>query len=104
MKSEYTLTGVQRGKGDSVIDGKPQKWDYTRFHLMADLPEDKGNALGAATQVFQCGSSDEFAKWQNLKFPLTVECEFKVGTTGKGITTMVLVAIKPTQTQAVRVK
>jgi hypothetical protein len=104
MKTEQTLTGVQRGKGDSIIDGKPQKWDYTRFHLIAELPDDKGNSVGSATQVFQCGLSDEYAKWEKHSYPMTVECEFELGTTGKGMTTMVLKSIKPTAAQPVRVK
>ncbi len=104
MKTEQTLTGVQRGKGDSIIDGKPQKWDYIKFHIMAELPEDKGNAVGMATQVFQCGTSDEWSKWEHAKLPMTVECEFGLGTTGKGITTTVLKSIKPTAAQPVRVK
>jgi hypothetical protein len=104
MQAQGTLTGVQRGKGEGVIDGKQLEWDYTKFHIISQLPSKGDNARGEATQEYKFGLSAEFDKWKNIPLPATVDLEFAVTTNGKGMQQTELVAIKPQPMQPTRVK
>lgn len=104
MQTIGTLTGVQRSVGDSVIEGKQVKWDYTKFHLISELPTKGNNSRGQATQEYRFGSSSEFEKWMNIPLPATVEVTFTLSTNGKSGQSTELTAIKPQGTQPTRVK
>lgn len=102
MQIKATLTGVKRGKGDGIIEGKQLAWDYTGFFIMADLPAKGDNAKGCATQEYRFGKADEFEKWKHLPFPVTVDAELSMTTNGKGDATVQLVSIAPAKDQPSR--
>jgi len=102
MQMKATLTGVKKGKGDGVIDGKQLSWDYTGFFIMADLPSKGDNAKGQATQEYRFGKADEFEKWKHLPFPVVVEVEFAMTTNGKGDANVQVMAIAPAKDQPSR--
>jgi len=93
VKTKGTLTGIKRGKGDSIIEGKDVQWDYTSFFILSDLPESKGNAKGMATTEYKFGKSTEFDKWAHNDFPIPVDLDLVITTDGKQKQSVTVVAI-----------
>jgi hypothetical protein len=96
---QATLTGIQKSKGDGVIEGKQVSWDYTKFHLMSTLPSKGDNAKGEATQEYRFGESQEFDKWKTVSLPCVVDVEMFMTTNGKGAQAVEVQSIKPAKEQ-----
>ncbi len=94
-----TLTGIKRSKGDSVIEGKPVKWDHTVFYIMSELPTKGDNARGQATQEYKFGKADEFEKWRSIPLPAVVDVELAMTTNGKGTGSFEVLSIVPNPVQ-----
>lgn len=99
MLIQATLTGLQRSKGDGVIEGKNMSWDYTKFHLMSALPSKGDNSKGQATQEYRFGDSHEFDKWKNIPLPCVVDVEMFMTTNGKGQQSTEVQSITPLKDQ-----
>lgn len=90
FKSEVTVTGIKRSKGE--FEGN--KYDSTKFYIETGLDDRSGNAKGAACSEYSMGDSSEFSKYEHLPYPFKGVATFAQVTTGKA-TKIVLVDLKP---------
>lgn len=81
IKQQFTLRGAKPSKGD--YDGRA--YDSTKIYL--DLPLSDGN--GACTIEYSWGTSDNYAKLENIDLPADVMVDFELMTTGKGQKTII---------------
>lgn len=95
VKQEVIVHGVKASKG-TLDDGKT--YDSTVFHIEADLKGGaNGGAIGKVTTPYKFGDSSEFDKWKHLAHSLPVKAVgvFEIQATGKGVSSLVLVDLKP---------
>ncbi len=76
-----TFLGAKKFKGE--IDGS--KIDSCSVLVATPLPSQSGNAVGFTAAQMKFGSSDNFAKLENLSFPCEVMITVEMTSTGKGM-------------------
>lgn len=90
FQSEVIVRGIKRSKGE--MEGV--KYDSTKFYIDNDLDDRTGNAKGTATSEYGMGTSEEYAKYDQLPFPFKAIGTFSQVTTGK-VMKIVLEELKP---------
>lgn len=94
FNQEVIVHGIKESKGS--FEGRA--FDSTIFHIEADLKENgAGRSLGRATTPMKCGTSQDFDKWAHLEkhFPIKAVAVFEIQASGKGETSLQMVAIRP---------
>lgn len=90
MKQTITLLGAKRSVG-KLDNGSA----YDSTKLYAQVPMNtSADTVGFAIAEYNWGDSTNFAKIQNLTFPLQAELDFELVTNGKN-SKLIVVDVKP---------
>ncbi len=84
FKSTLVILGAKSSKGD--YNGNP--YDSTTLFYKADLQEGD-NFAGEVGEQIKWGTSENFKKIKDEKFPLIAECTLQQVSNGKSMTTIV---------------
>lgn len=84
FKSTLVILGAKSSKGD--YNGNP--YDSTTLFYKADLQEGD-NFAGEVGEQIKWGSSENFKKIKDEKFPIIAECTLQQVSNGKSTTTIV---------------
>jgi hypothetical protein len=71
---------------NDVIEG--QKHDFTKLNVQMDMP-DKENCVGMDSVALPFGTSANFERLKNIKFPCDMELELAITTKGMNVVNFV---------------
>lgn len=92
---ERIVMGVT--KFNDVIDGN--QVDTTNVFFAVPFNAETGNAMGFGTAKVKFGTSQNFALFRGLEFPITLQVAFKSVTTGSGKQQTIMVDFRVPQQQ-----
>ena len=78
INTRVQIIGVQSNQG-KMDNG--MAYDYTRVIALAQLSGDKN--MGFSSVIYDYGTSGNFEKFKNMKFPFAADVECLITTTGK---------------------
>lgn len=79
FKTNCEIVGAKMFEGN--IEGVA--YDSTTLFVKTELDESRDTARGFATTEYKYGTSAEFARIKDRKFPFLAECEIELTTTGR---------------------
>lgn len=79
FQQRVTVTGVKKSKG--VLDNG-QAYDSTKAFVVLPMDSSKGDAAGSSAEPFTIGTSDVFAAWAKLPFPVEADATMEIVTSG----------------------
>ncbi len=83
FKTTIIVLGAKSSKGE--FNGKP--YDSTTIFFQAEL-QDGDNFVGQVGEQIRWGTSANFDKVKNLKFPFTANCKMEQDSNGKSMVTI----------------
>ena len=86
MFQQVIITGAKSSKGD--YEGRP--FDSTKIYVSTMMDPSKGTMVGRASEQYDWGTSENFQKLKDLKFPITANVEFEQVTSGKSSKTIIM--------------
>lgn len=98
FQQRVTVTGVKRSKG--VLDSG-QAYDSTKAFVVLPMDASKGDAAGSSAEPFTIGTSDVFAAWAKLPFPVEADATMEIVTSGSS-TRIQIRAIVPAALKAAK--
>ncbi|MEZ0233103.1 MAG: hypothetical protein ACAH12_09710 [Methylophilaceae bacterium] len=78
FKTNATILGARQF--NDTVEG--QRYDFTKVRVLMPVPDGAQNEIGYSQVEMQYGTHDNFAKLENLKFP--VQAELEITATSKG--------------------
>lgn len=85
FSSRVTVTGIKGSKG-VLENGKT--YDSTKIYVQTPLDGSKGK--GTATAEYSFGTSEEYERYKHLSFPLEVDVDLEIVSTGKSQVTQIV--------------
>lgn len=79
VKSQLDVVGVKKFQGN--IEGV--SYDSTTVFVLMELDESRDAAKGKAAAEFKFGTSAEFDRLAQMRFPFRADVELEITTTGK---------------------
>ena len=86
MLQEVMIIGAKSSKGE--MDNRP--YDSTKLYIEVRLDPTKGTMVGACTEQYDWGLSDNFDLIKDLKFPVKAKVDFLTVSNGKSSKTIVM--------------
>ncbi len=86
FNTKVQVLGMKSSKG-AMDNG--QTYDSTKAYIVTPLDTSKGTAKGMAAGEYNIGTSEEFAKYDQLPFPFTADAEMEIVSNGKTSKTIV---------------
>ncbi|ULX54058.1 hypothetical protein A9P79_19240 [Cupriavidus taiwanensis] len=86
FNTKVQVLGMKSSKG-AMDNG--QTYDSTKAYIVTPLDTSKGTAKGMAAGEYNIGTSEEFAKYDQLPFPFWAEAEMEIVSNGKTSKTIV---------------
>lgn len=85
MQEQVIITGAKFSKGD--MEGRP--YDSCKIYVQRNFDPSKGEQVGYSSAEYTWGTSDNFYKLRDLKFPLHATIEKMEVISGKSTKTIV---------------
>lgn len=85
------VVGVKRSKG--TLDNGTE-FDSTKAFIILPMDTRKGDALGASAEGFNIGTSVEFERWKDVKFPCLADGTFEMVTNGSSMK-LIVTSLQP---------
>lgn len=86
MFQQVVITGAKGSKGE--YEGRP--FDSTKIYVQTRLDPTKGTMAGMATEEYTWGTSENFEKIKDLKFPIQANVDFENVSNGRSSKTIVM--------------
>ena len=91
--SRITVSGIKGSKG-KLESG--MEYDSTKIYVVTELDDSKGMGKGTASAEYTFGTSEEYAKYKHLPYPIECDAELEIVTNGKTQKTQII-SLKPLQ-------
>lgn len=90
MQEQVIVTGAKFSKGE--IEGRP--YDSTKIYIQRFFDSSRGEQVGFSSAEYTWGSSENFNKIRNLKYPFDAVIEKQEVISGKSTKT-IITDVKP---------